>query len=359
MVDDMIGRHKSEIETPALLLYLDAVENNIAKMAKRFEGRPCKLRPHMKTHKLPLIAHRQMEAGAVGITCATLSEAKALLEAGVTKVLIANEVVGERKIEKLVHLAGFGDLIVCVDDYENAKAISEAAGRAARKVNVLVEVNVGLNRCGVDPGKPALEFLERIAGLKSLVFRGFMGYEGGLYIEDVEKKAATCRQSNRVLVETKELAERRGYPVEIVSAGGSNTSGLTGLYPGITDIQVGSYVTMDAHNSHYGLDFEQAVTVLATVISRPQKNRAVIDAGKKSLSTDEGLPICTTPGITISKLNEEHGHLGIDRLDHGLRAGDKIEIVPSHGCTTIPLYDRYVAIRNDHVESVLEIHAWN
>jgi len=211
-----------------------------------------------------------------------------------------------------VHLAGFGDLIVCLDDYENAQAISAAAGRASRKINVLVEVNVGLNRCGVD----------------------------GL------------------LVETKELAERRGYPVEIASAGGSNTSSLTGVYPGITDVQVGSYVTMDIHNKHYGLEFEQAITVLASVISRPEKHRAVTDAGKKSLSTDEGLPICLTPGITVSKLNEEHGHLGVE-VGHALRAGDKIEIVPSHGCTTIPLYDRYIAIRNDHVESVLEIHAWN
>ena len=358
MIDDMIGRHKSEIETPALLLYLDAVEHNVTKMAKQFEGKSCKLRPHMKTHKLPLIAHKQMQAGAVGITCATLSEAKALLEAGIGKVLIANEVVGERKIDKLVHLAGFGDLIVCVDEYENAQAISAAAGKAGRKVNVLVEVNVGLNRCGVEPGKPAVDFLERILGLKHLSFRGFMGYEGGLYIEDSAKKRETCRQSNQKLVETKELAEKRGHTVEIASAGGSNTWNLTGGYSGITDIQVGSYVTMDAHNKHFGLDFEQAVTVLATVISRPERARAVTDAGKKSLSTDEGMPICLTPGVVVSKLNEEHGHVAVE-ADRQLRAGDKIEIVPSHGCTTIPLYDRYVAIRNDHVESILEIHAWN
>jgi len=120
---------------------------------------------------------------------------------------------------------------------------------------------------------------------------------------------------------------------------------------------VGSYVTMDSHNRHYGLDFKQAVTILATVISRPEKGRAVIDAGMKSLSSDNGYPICKDPGITVFKLNEEHGHIKIENPERDLRVGDKIEIIPSHGCTTIPLDDRYVVIRNDQVESVMEIHA--
>ena len=120
---------------------------------------------------------------------------------------------------------------------------------------------------------------------------------------------------------------------------------------------MGSYVTMDTYNKFYGLHFEQAVTVLTTVISRPEKGRAVTDAGMKSLSTDHGLPVCKDPGISVSRLNEEHGHLEIKDPDHGLRVGDKIEIIPSHGCTTIPLYDRYVVIRDDRVESVMEIYA--
>jgi D-serine deaminase-like pyridoxal phosphate-dependent protein len=357
MFEDIVGRHKAEVDTPALLLYMDAVERNITKLAQFFSDKPCKLRPHVKTHKLPLIAHKQMEAGAIGITCAKLSEAKVFLEAGITKVLIANEIVGRTKIERLVQLSGYGELIVCVDQFENAREISETAERFGRKINVLVEVNVGLNRCGVMPGKPALDFVQRVTGLRNLTFRGVMGYEGGMFIDDLEEKKRNCLECNQRLVQTKEVIERGGFPVEIVSAGGSNTFNLTGLYPGITDIQVGSYVTMDSHNRCYGLDFEQAITILTTVISRPEKGRAVTDAGMKSFSTDNGLPVCMEAGVTVSRLNEEHGHLKIETPERDFSVGDKIEIIPSHGCTTIPLYDRYVVVRNDCIESVMEIHA--
>jgi D-serine deaminase-like pyridoxal phosphate-dependent protein len=357
MLETMIGRHKTEVDTPALLLYMDKVERNIKTMATYFAGKPCKLRPHMKTHKLPLIAHKQIEAGAIGITCAKLGEAKIFLEAGIKHVLIANEIVGRIKIQRLVHLAGYGDLIVCVDQFENAKEISEAAGEYDRKINVLVEVDVGLARCGVKPGKFALELVQKLSQLKHLRFRGVMGYEGGMFIENLEEKGKQTRECNQRLVETRELIERNGFPVEIVTAGGSNTFNLTGIYPGITDIQVGSYVTMDSYNRYYGLHFEQAIAVLATVISRPEKGRAVIDAGMKSLSSDNGLPSCADSGITVSRLNEEHGHIKIENPEHDLRVGDKIEIIPSHGCTTIPFYDRYVVIRNDRVESVMEIEA--
>jgi D-serine deaminase-like pyridoxal phosphate-dependent protein len=354
---DTIGRHKTEVDTPALLLDLDAVERNIVAMARYFEDKPCKLRPHVKTHKLPWIAHKQIDAGAIGITCAKLSEAKIFLEAGVKNVLIANEVVGNAKIERLVHLSGLGHLMVCVDQFENADAISEAAIEAGRKIEVLVEVDVGLSRCGVKPGKAALELVGKIGQLKGLRFQGIMGYEGGMFVSDLEEKKGKCTECNRLLVETKDMIEKDGFPVEIVSGGGSNTFNLTGFYPGITDIQVGSYVTMDSHNRYYGLEFEQAVTVLTTLISCPERGRAVIDAGKKSLSSDEGLPECKERGLSIFKLNEEHGHVAIDNPDRSLAVGDKIEIIPSHGCTTIPLYDCYVGVRNDVVESVLEIRA--
>jgi len=357
MFETIIGRHKTEVDTPALLLYMDEVEKNIKTMATYFADKPCKLRPHIKTHKLPLIAHKQIEAGAIGITCAKLGEAKIFLEAGIRHVLIANEIVGRTKIQRLVHLAGYGDLIVCVDQFENAKEISEAAGEHDRKINVLVEIDVGLARCGVKPGKPALELVQKLSQLRHLRFRGVMGYEGGMFIENLEEKKKQTQECNQRLVGTKELIERNGFPVEIVTAGGSNTFNLTGGYPSITDIQVGSYVTMDSHNRYYGLDFEQAVTVLATVISRPEKGRAVIDAGMKSLSSDNGFPVCRDSGITVFKLNEEHGHVKIGNPERDLRAGDKIEIIPSHGCTTIPLYERYVVIRNDRVESIMEIHA--
>lgn len=355
--ETVIGMHKMDIETPALLLDMDAVERNIFKMAALFKGKECKLRPHIKTHKLPLIASKQIEAGAIGVTCAKLGEAEVFLQSGIKNVLIANQVVSEQKIRKMVDLAVLGDLIVCIDNYENARHISEAARRVNRKMNVLVEVNVGINRCGLMPGVQTLDFVCAISKLENLSFRGLMGYEGGMFIEDIEEKAIKCSQSNALLVETSELIRKDGFPVEIVSAGGSNTHTLTGEFPGITDIQVGSYVTMDTHNRSFGLDFEQAVTVLTTVISRPEKTRGIIDAGKKSVSCDEGMPSLTQDGLALYMLNEEHGYVRIDDPDIDILVGDKLDIIPSHGCTTIPIYDNYILIRNDHVESIQPILA--
>ena len=358
MYKDYIGKHKNEIDTPALLLDMDIAERNIHKMAEFFRNRDCKLRPHMKTHKLPLIAHKQLEAGAIGITCAKLGEAKVFLESGIKDILIANQIVGKDKITRLVNLSGYGNIVICVDDNNNARDISEIAGKYGKKINILIEVNVGLNRCGVEPGEKTLALLKKIDCLNNLVFCGLMGYEGGLFISDIEKKRKVCMESNSLLVDTARLIEKEGFPVKVISAGGSNTYGLTGIYPGITEIQAGSYVTMDTHNRSYGLDFEMSVTILSSIISMPEKNRAIIDAGKKSLSTDEGLPECRDERASIFLLNEEHGHIRLkDSCDKNFSIGDKIEIFPSHGCTTIPLFDRYFIIRDGYVESCLEIYA--
>jgi len=351
----IIGRSKWEVDTPALLLDMEAVEANLARMAEWFEDRPCGLRPHFKTHKLPLIARMQVEAGAVGIACAKLSEAQVLLEHGIRDVLIANQVVGQEKVRRLVGLAGWGRLTVCVDDAANAEMISARAAEQGRRVDVLIEVNVGLNRCGVAPGRPALELAGRIAGLPGLGFQGLMGYEGGLFIKDEARKEAECRKANRALVETRDLLEKNGFPVRVVSAGGSNTYRLTGSYPGVTEVQAGSYVTMDTHSQDHGLDFRPALSLMTTVVSRPEPGRAVIDAGLKAVSQDLGLPRCGRPEMELVKLNEEHGHLRIKNPDLPLGPGDKIELIPSHGCTTIPLHDRYVLVRGRMVESVTPI----
>jgi len=354
---ELIGRPKSEADTPCLLLDMDLVEANIEEMARRFKGRACQLRPHVKTHKLPLIALAQIKAGAIGVTCAKLSEAEIFFEHGVDNILVANVVAGETKLRRLARLARDRDLTVCVDDPQGAAQISAAAREAGTRIKVLVEVNVGINRCGVAPGEPALDLAREVAGLDNLIFKGVMGYEGGMFLQDPEEKARRCDRANRLLVDTAELIRRNHIPVEIVSAGGSNTHLLTGLHPGITEIQVGSYVTMDRHNQDYGLDFHQALTVLATVISRPEPGRAVIDAGMKALSLDAGLPVCLDEGLTLTALNEEHGHLAVADPGRALSPGDKVELVPSHGCTTIPLHDHYVITRGGRIESLTPIAA--
>jgi D-serine deaminase-like pyridoxal phosphate-dependent protein len=352
------GKHKSEIETPALLLDMDAVERNIAAMAQFFAGRECKLRPHAKTHKLPIIARKQVEAEAIGVTCARLGEAELFLRSGIRSVLIANEIVDDSKIRRMVNLAGLGELIVCVDDYQNAQRISDAAVAAAGTMNVLIEVNVGLNRCGVSPGAEALDLARKVSNLPNLRFRGIMGYEGAIFVLDEDEKRRKCRTANELIVETRRLIEANGIPVEIVSAGGSNTYYLTGEFPGITEVQVGSYVTMDSRNRQYGLTFEQAMTVMTTVISRPEKDKVIIDAGMKSVSLDAGLPSFGVKGLSIIKLDEEHGRVQVDSDLIDLSPGDRLEIIPSHGCTTIPLHDHYLLTRGEYVEAIEEIRAY-
>lgn len=351
----LIGMHKTEVDTPALLLDIEVAERNIERMAKFFEDRKCNLRPHCKTHKSPLIAKKQIEAGAIGITCATIEEAELMAREGIKNILIANQIIGKTKINRLVNLLSYLDIIVCVDNDENAKQISKIAGKLGKKMNVLVEINVGLNRCGIKPGKSAVDFVRKITNLDNIIFRGIMGYEGGLFTNNMKEKKKKCQSANQLLVSTKELIEKNRINVEIVSAGGSNTYNLTGLHPGITEVQVGSYVTMDIHNKEFGLDFEQAVFVISTVISRTEKNRAVIDAGLKAVSSDNGLPLCTQEGLTLFKLNEEHGHIKIDDLESNLSVGDRVELIPAHGCTTIPLYGHYFIIRHEYVESVGKI----
>lgn len=356
---NLIGKHKTEVDTPALLLDIGAAERNIKKMADFFKDKQCKLRPHCKTHKFPLIANKQIEAGAIGVTCATIKEAEVMAQSGIRSILIANQIVGKSKIQRLINLLDYGDIIICIDNYDNAKRISEAAGTSNKKVNILVEINVGLYRCGVAPEESSLDLVQKVSRLDNIVFRGLMGYEGGLFIKDVQEKKEKCTKANTLLLRTRELIETNGFNVEITSAGGSNTYNLTGLCPGITEIQVGSYVTMDSHDREFGLDFEQALFVMSTVISRPDKTRAVIDVGKKAISCDEGLPLCKIDGINLFRLNEEHGHIKIENSESSLSVGDKIELVPSHGCTTIPLFDEYVIIRDDCVECIEDIKARN
>ena len=353
----LAGQSKADLDTPALLLDLDAVEANIAQLADWFRGKSCKLRPHAKTHKLPLIAQKQIAAGAIGITCAKLSEAEAFFRHGIRDILVANEIVGARKIERLMEVCRMGNLIICVDDAGNARAISAAAQQRGVVIAVLVEVDTGLGRCGVKPGSPTVEFVRTLTGLAGLRFCGLMGYEGGCFLKDDREKSGRCAAAYQQLVETSELVRRAGFPVEIVTAGGSNTYALGGVYPGITDLQVGSYVTMDTFNREYGQNFRQAVTVLATVISRPEAGRAIIDIGEKAISTDHGLPTVLREGVTVSKLDEEHGRLSLTGAALNLQVGDKIELVPSHGCTTIPLHEQYVLVRGDRVAGIAPIAA--
>ncbi len=353
-----IGLRREELDTPTLCLDADALERNIARMADFLRARGVGLRPHSKTHKCSTIAWKQLRAGAVGITCAKVSEAEVMAQAGIRDILIANQIVTPHKIARLVNLAAYTEVMVAVEDWANAQALSEAAQAKGVKLRTIIEVDVGMGRCGTAPGEPTLALAQKVLALKGLDFRGLMGYEGhAVMIPDLEARRQAVEAAMRRLLETRDLLLHHSIPVEVVSAGGTGTYQMTSQYQGITDLQCGSYATMDAKYRSVGIDFEPALTVIARVISVRGADHAVIDAGMKALTTEFGLPQVIHPqGWALTRLSEEHGILARQGGDP-LSRGDLIEIVPSHGCTTINLHGAYTVLRQGVVEAVWPIAA--
>jgi D-serine deaminase-like pyridoxal phosphate-dependent protein len=348
---------KLDIDTPALLIDLDTMERNIQKMAEFFEKQSASLRPHTKTHKCPMLAHKQLRAGAQGITCAKLGEAEVMAEAGINDILIANQIVGDRKIARLANLARHCDIMVAVEAAENVADLSNAAKAAGSTIRVLIEVDVGMHRCGVKSAEEALSLAQVILSSPGLQFEGIMGYEGhAVMIPDFEDRQQACVDSMQVLISTKEILEKNGVEVKITSAGGTGTYNIAGAYPGITEIQGGSYILMDAKYYSVLQDFECALTLLSTVTSRPDRETAIIDAGMKAMTFEFGMPeLIGVPGASISFLSEEHGHIYLEDADP--KVGRKVELIPSHCCTTVNLHDRFHAVRGNRLEAVWPIAA--
>jgi D-serine deaminase-like pyridoxal phosphate-dependent protein len=344
-----------EIDTPALLIDLDAMERNLAKMARFFSG-PTKLRPHYKNHKCPALAHRQMAAGAIGMTCATLSEAETLVSNGITNVLISSELAGDRKIGRFIELARQADVKAVVD---NAKAVTSLGAECRAKqcrAGVMVNVNVGQNRTGAVPGELVLGLARRVLD-EGLAFRGLMGYEGHVahQVEGQEKESAYDRAMG-ALMQCRCLLEETGIRVETVSTGGTGTHHLTPRFPAITEFQAGSYLLMDTEYAGTCKDFERALTVLGTVISRTAVERVVVDSGLKSISGEHGVPVVKTPGaLRLRKLNAEHGIIDILDSSVTLNVGDTVELWVHYSDATVNLHDRMYGIRNGEVEEVLRL----
>jgi len=360
--ESYIGRHKTELDTPALLINLDKMETNIQKMADFFATVSAELRPHLKTHKTPIIAHKQIKAGAIGITCAKLGEAEAVIHAGIRDVLIANQIVSPHKIARLINLAKHSEIMVAVDNVHNVQAISDAASAKGVTIRVLVEVNIGMDRCGVEPGQPTLALARQICQSPNLKFEGLMGYEGHTVAKPnrTERETAT-RESMQCLIETKHFVEKQGVEVSIMSGGGTGTFDITGSIPEMTEVQAGSYVFMDSTYRNVqgvGDKFDNALSVLATVVSRPEQDRIIVDTGLKVLTKEFGIPQpLGIAGLEMTSLSEEHGKMLVSNGDVSLTPGDKLEILPTHCCTNVNLHDRFFGIRDEIVESVWEITA--
>ena len=340
---------KWDLDTPALVLDVDVLQDNIERMASFLAGKEARLRPHSKTHKCAEIARLQLAAGAIGITCAKVGEAEAMASVA-PDILIANQIVGATKIARLMELRRRSDVMVAVDNAENVAELAEAAASAGVTVRILVEVAVGMGRCGVTSPEAALALAQQVDKAKALRFAGIMGYEGhAVMLPDPEQRQATAAAAMAQLLAAKAYIEEHGLQVGIVSGGGTGTYRTTGTYPGVTEIQAGSYATMDGRYSTIVPEFKPALTVLATVISLPVPGRAITDAGMKSITPEFGMPPVLQPeGLQTVKLSEEHGILEGEGTAK-LHLGDKVELLPSHGCTTINLYDRYQLVQGERV----------
>ena len=341
--------HLDDLDTPCLLLDLDAVERNIATMAAYFADKPAKLRPHFKTPKTPEVARRQLDAGAIGITVAKLGEAEVLADAGLGPILMANQVVGRIKIDRLMVLLARGvDITVAVESDYNIAELAAGARRSGQTPQAIVEVDSGMHRCGTATPAETVRLVRALmeAGIR---YRGIMGYEGhAVLLPDAEERETKGSAALTVVSQHVEALAEAGLAPEIVSVGGTGTHATAGAWPGVTEIQAGSYVFMDGRYQSVLPDrFESALTLLTTVVSVHERY-AVCDAGSKSLTGEFGMPATKDGAIKVRGLSEEHAHLVGDGLA-GLRTGDRIELLPSHGDTTLNLHDVYFVRRGDEV----------
>ncbi len=354
-----IGESKHDLDTPALLIDLDKLEKNITTISDRCKTSGVDWRPHTKGHKSPVIAQKCIQAGAIGITCAKLGEAEVMAAAGIRDILIANQVVGKQKVARLVNVRRLSDVMVSVDDPAHLDEIGAAASKIGVNIRVMIEVNVGMNRSGVEPGDRVAALAKKAAKTKGVDFAGIMGYEGHAMGMPDDEKEAECKRCAGLLTESVTAVEDAGLTVPIVSAGGTGTLAYTPALSGITEIQAGGGVMMDTYYADRlgakGLD--QALTVLATVVSHREPGRAVIDAGRKTVHGDYTLPEALDEGIEVVALNAEHGHLRLGPAARDLKIGDRVEMISGYSDMTVFLHDVIYGIRDDRVEIVLDVAA--
>jgi D-serine deaminase-like pyridoxal phosphate-dependent protein len=361
-----IGMRLEQVDTPALLIDLDAFERNLDRLAQAVSGTGVKLRPHSKTHKCPVIALQQIARGAVGVCCQKVGEAEALVYGGVRDVLVSNQIVGASKILRLVALARQADVAVCADDPDNVADLNEAATAFGIRLPVLVEVDVGAARCGVEPGEPAVRLARRIAAAPGLRFAGLQAYHGAAqHVREHDRRRAAIQEAAERVRATVGALQRAGLPCERVSGAGTGTFRFEAESGVWTELQAGSYVFLDADyakngnaDGGTGTEFEHSLFVWATVMSRPTAERAVLDAGLKALGVDAGLPVVVgMPDVEYVRAADEHGKLLLHDGARVLKLGQKLRLIPGHCDPTVNLYDWFVGYRRDRVEAVWPIAA--
>jgi len=357
---------EDQIDTPALIIDLDAFEFNLDTMAAKLASTGARLRAHAKTHKSPVIAKLQMDRGAVGNCVQKVAEAEVLAWGGIPDILVSNEIVGASKLARLCALSSISQVAVCADDVNQVSAIEAAATDAGIRMTVLVEIDVGAARCGVAPGPDAVALAERIARSKHLIFGGLQAYHGSAqHKRTPEERLTLIGGAIDASRRTVEQLRQRGLDCAIVGGAGTGTFDIeatSGIY---NEIQAGSYVFMDADYAR-NLDatgqpvttFRHALFVLATVMSAAQPGIAVLDAGHKAVAVDSGLPtVWQRPDIRYVSASDEHGKLTVGSETVAPKLGEKLRLVPGHCDPTVDKFDWYVGVRSGRVECLWPVAA--
>ena len=349
---------KQDLDTPALLVDLDLVERNIADMAAFFRGHGVGWRPHTKGQKVPEIAHMEIEAGALGITCAKLGEAEVMAQAGIRDILIANQVVGRRKAERLAALLDHADVIVAVDSLANGEELGAAAQARGKRLRVIVEVDNGMQRAGVAPGAPSVALARRLSALPGLRFCGVMAWEAHCLGRPTGERRRCCEEAVGALVATARQCREAGLDARIVSCGGTGTFRITAGIEGVTEIQAGGGIFSDVLYESWGIEHPFALTVMSTVTSRPAPERIITDAGRKAMSIDIAAPRpIGIAHVEDVRLSAEHGIVTLSRPDAETRVGDKLQWIVGYGDTTVFLHDEMAATRGERVEAIWPVLA--
>jgi 3-hydroxy-D-aspartate aldolase len=360
------GMREDEIDTPALLVDLDAFEFNLDRMAALLAPTGAKLRAHAKTHKSPVIAKLQMARGAVGQCVQKVAEAEVLAWGGIPDILVSNEVVGATKLARLCALAKIARVAVCADDAEQVSVLEGAAENAGTRLPVLVEIDVGAARCGVAPGPDAVALARRIAASKHLIFGGLQAYHGSAqHKRTLAERRTMIHGAVDASRRTVEQLRQQGLDCPIVGGAGTGTFEIEAVSGVYTEMQAGSYVFMDADYAR-NLDdsdapvhtFRHALFVLATVMSAPKRGLAVLDAGHKAVAVDSGLPLVwQRPDVRYVSASDEHGKLDISSETTTPTLGEKLRLVPGHCDPTVDRYDWYVGVRGGRVECIWPVAA--
>ena len=361
-----IGAPVAEVETPALLIDLDALDRNIAKMAEFARTTGVRVRPHAKTHKSTAIALRQIALGAVGQCVQKVGEAEVLVRGGVKDVLVSNQVVGERKLRRLAALAEEATIALCFDAPDQVDAASRVARDFGVTLGGLVEIEVGMERCGVPPGRDAALLARRVADAPNLKFLGLQAYHGrAQHMTTYQERAQAIAFASDAVRETLDALAAENLLCEIIGGAGTGTFAIEAASGVYNELQVGSYVFMDTEyariravdGARYA-EFEHSLFVLASVMSVPAADRAIVDAGLKSYSAERGPPwVHERTDVEMTGVSDEHGKLKVGPQAKPLSLGEKVWLIPGHCDPTVNLHDWYVGVRNGRVEALWPINA--